>query len=147
MTRKILITALVVIVFGSFLAYHFYSNETSDVVNRDPDIKVNAASLVAAFEQDSSSAMKTYLDKVVEVTGTVKKIDTSGTIILGSEGSESSVVFSLDRRHLKDYTETSTGSTVVMQGKCTGFTPGEDMLGVSMGTTIEFNFAGVKKKN
>jgi hypothetical protein len=147
MKRKILITVFVIIVFGSFLAYHFYSNETSDVVNQQPDIHTNAVNMLAAFEHDSSSAMKTYIDKIVEVTGTVKKIDTSGAIILGTEDSESSLVFSLDRRHLKDYIQTNPGSVAVMQGKCTGFTPGEDMLGVMMGSTIEFNFAGVKKKN
>jgi hypothetical protein len=147
MKRKILITALIIIVFGSFLAYHFYTNETEDVVNQQPDIRMHSDKLVAAFEQDSSSAIKNYRGKVIEVTGTVKKIDTSGTIILGTNSSESSVVFSLDRRHMQDYKTTAVGNEAVIQGKCTGFTPGEDMLGVTLGTTIEFNFAGIKKKN
>jgi hypothetical protein len=147
MKRNIVISILVIVVIGGFFAYRMYSNETTDVVNQQPDAKTTAAAMFAAFDKDSSSALKNYLGKVVEVTGSVKKIDTSGTIILGTDGSESSIVLSLDRRHLKDYEKTAVGKEAVMQGKCTGFRPGEEMLGVNLGSSIEFNFAGVKKKN
>jgi hypothetical protein len=147
MKRNILIILLVVFVFGGFFAYRIYSDETKDIVNRQPDLKTTAAELVAAFEKDSSSAMKTYIDKIIEVTGKVRSIDTSGAVILGDEGSESSVIFSLDRRHLNDHKEARAGEAVVMQGKCTGVRLGEEIMGIRLGTTIEFNFAGVKKKS
>jgi hypothetical protein len=146
MKRNILITILVIVVFGGYLGYRMFMDETMDVVNRNADVSISADALVAAFEKDSSSAMKTYLDKLIEVSGIVKGVDTSGTIILGAAGSESSIVFGLDRRHLNDHKNLETGDPVVMQGKCTGARMGEEMMGISLGTTIEFNFAGVKKK-
>ena len=147
MKRRILIIALIVIAVGAFIAYRIYSDETKDIVNRKPDHQTTTAQLVAAFEKDSSSAMKTYLDKIIEVRGKVKSVDTSGTVILGDEGSESSLIFSLDRRHINDYKNARAGMEVLMQGKCTGASLGEEMMGIRLGTTIEFNFAGVKKKS
>jgi hypothetical protein len=147
MKRNILITILVIVVFGGYLGYRIYMDETVDVVNRNADVNISADALIAAFEKDSSSAMKTYMDKLVEVTGVVKAVDTSGTVILGSPGMESSIVFSLDRRHLSDHKDLKAGDMVVMQGKCTGARMGEEIMGISLGTTIEFNFAGLKRKN
>lgn len=146
MKRNILISILVIVVFGGYLAYRMYADETIDVVKQNADVNISADALIAAFEKDSSSALKTYVDKVISVSGTVKTIDTSGTVILGAQGTESSIVFSLDRRHLKDYKFLNAGEAVIMQGKCTGAEMGEEMMGISLGTTIEFNFAGVKKK-
>jgi hypothetical protein len=147
MKRNILISILVILVFGGYLAYRMYTDETLDVVKQNADVNISADALIAAFEKDSSSALKTYVDKVVGVTGTVKTIDTSGTVILGAQGTESSILFSLDRRHLNDYKSLKAGDVVMMQGKCTGARMGEEMMGISLGTTIEFNFAGVKRKN
>jgi hypothetical protein len=146
MKRNILVSIMVIVIFGGYLAYRMYSDETVDVVNRKADVNISADALIAAFEKDSSSAMKTYVDKVIEITGAVKTVDTSGTVILGAPGSESSIVFSLDRRHMNDYKNLKAGDAVVMQGKCTGARMGEEIMGITLGTTIEFNFAGLKNK-
>ena len=74
MKRKIVIGILIIIVIGGIIAYRMYDERTPDVVNRKPDIMTNAASLIAAFNSDTASASKEYLDKVIEVTGVVKSI-------------------------------------------------------------------------
>ena len=147
MKRKIIIGILIIIVIGGIIAYRMYDERTPDVVNRKPDIVTDAASLIAAFNSDTASASKEYLDKVIEVTGMVKSVDTSGAIVLGETDSESSVVCGLDRRHLQDHKNVTKGSVAVIQGRCTGYQKGEEMLGVSLGTTIQLSFAGVKIKN
>ena len=125
-----------------------YSMKADDVVNRKPDATVTAVDLVKAFEKDSAAARKQYLDKVLEVSGAVTKIDTSGSVTLsGSEGSESSVVFSLDSRYAKDYEKVKEGTSATLQGRCIGYEIGEEMMGVSLGTTVKMSFAGVKSKN
>jgi len=146
MKRKIIIGILIIIVIGGIIAYRMYDERTPDVVNRKPDIVTDAASLIAAFNTDTASASKEYLDKVIEVTGTVKSIDTSGAIVLGSGEDASSVVCGLDRRHLRDHEKVTKGSVAVIQGRCTGYEKGEEMLGVSLGTTVQLAFAGVKIK-
>jgi len=147
MKRKIVIGILIIIVIGGIIAYRIYDERTPDIVNRKPDIVTDAATLIAAFNSDTASASKKYIDKVIEVTGTVKSIDTSGAIVLGEAEGESAVVCGLDRRHLRDHEQVTKGSVAVLQGRCTGYEKGEEILGVSLGTTIQLAFAGVKIKN
>jgi hypothetical protein len=148
MKKKIFLGILLVVIIGAVIAYRMYKEETPDVVNKTPDVTVDVKGLLAAFDNDTASAIKTYMNNVVEVTGNVKSIDTSGAIVLGEEGSASEVVVGLDRRHMKDYKELKVGSVAVLQGVCSGYSngAGDDLLS-SLGTTVELRSAGVKNKN
>jgi len=148
MKRNIMIIVLLLLVIGGFIGFRMFNEKTPDIVNKKPDAVVNAHSLVAAFDADTASAVKQYLDKIVEVTGTVKRIDTTGSVILGEEGMASEVVIGLDRRHMKDYEKLKIGAPAVMQGVCSGYSKsnGDDLL-ASLGTTVELRSAGVKNKN
>src|SRR5215210_7122608 len=133
MRKKVIIGILIVIVIGGIIAYRMYDERTPDIVNTRPDIITDVKSLFASFEQDTASAVRKYLDKVIEVTGNVKSIDTSGAIILGENDTESSVVCGLDRRHMNDHQNVKVGSVATIQGRCTSYEKGEEMLGVSLG--------------
>jgi uncharacterized protein (UPF0333 family) len=146
--RRVLLITLVVIVLAGLAGAYFYFKQTPDVVQGKPDASVSAKELIAAFQQDASAAKERYLDKVVEVTGTVKHIDPSGTVVLGEEGMASDIVAGLDRRHLNDHEKLKKGSVAVIQGICSGYTIGgsadpADML-ASLGTTVQLRSAGVK---
>lgn len=148
MKRKILLGVLLLIVIGGIIGYRLYSMKTDDLVDQKPDATLTAVDLIKAFEKDSAVARKRYLDKVLRVSGTVTKVDTAGSVTLGgSEGSESSVVFSLDNRYAKDYGKVKAGATATLQGKCIGYEIGEEMMGLNLGTTVKMNFGGVKAEN
>ena len=134
MKRKIIIGILIIIVIGGIIAYRMYDERTPDIVNRQPDVVTDVNTLVASFNSDTASAGKKYLDRIIEVTGNVKSIDTSGAIVLGNADDASSVVCGLDRRHLKDHEKVKVGSPAVIQGRCTGYEKGEEILGVNLGT-------------
>jgi hypothetical protein len=111
-------------------------------------VSVNAKELIAAFQEDTAAAKEKYIDKVVEVTGTVKSISPEGTIIIGQIGSASDVVAGLDRRHLNDVEKVKVGSMAVIQGICSGYNTGgnadpADMLS-DLGTTVQLRSAGIK---
>lgn len=148
MKRTIILVVLVVLGVGGWYAWTKFDEKTPDIVNDKPDAVVDAKTLLAAFDKDTASASKQYIDKIVEVTGMVKKVDTSGTVILGEEGTASDVVIGLDRRHIDDYKQLKVGTTATLQGICSGYTKGdgEDLL-ASLGTTVELKQAGVKTKN
>jgi hypothetical protein len=150
MKRIILIVIVLVIAVGGWYAYELYQKKTPDVVNKTPDAKVTAQELLEAFSNDTAAARKKYVDRIVEVTGNVKRIDTTGSVVLGEEGSTSEVTVGLDRRHLFDYKMLREGSVAVVQGICTGSTGSSnadptDLL-ASLGTTVELRSAGVKEK-
>jgi hypothetical protein len=144
--KKIFMTLLVLATVGGLIGYKMFNEKTPDIVSVKPNITIDAASLLALFNADTVSASKQCLDKIIEVTGQVKSIDTSGAVILGAADDESSVVCGLDRRHLKDYENVQAGSVTTIQGRCTGYDVGEEILGVSLGTTVHLAFAGLKNK-
>lgn len=145
MKRIIIVALLLIIVLGGLIAYRMFNETTPDIVNRKPDKAVTAKELILAFDSDTATASKNYLDKIVQVTGLVKKIDTTGSIILGEDGNPSEVVVGLDRRHMKDHEKISEGTMAVIQGVCSGYSKGDgdDML-ASLGTTVQLRSAGVK---
>jgi len=146
MKRKVILFVLIIVIAGGWYAWTKYNERTPDVVDRKADVTEDAKTLIAAFDQDTASASKKYIDKIVEVTGNVKKIDTSGTVILGEEGTLSEVVIGLDRRHMEDHKQLKVGTTATLQGICSGYSKGDgaDLL-ASLGTTVELKQGGVKK--
>lgn len=150
MKKIIIIVVLLVVIVGGFIGYRMYSEKTPDVVNKNPDVVTDLNSILSAFETDTATAREKFVGKIVEITGNVKSIDTSGAVILGDLGNPSEVVVGLDRRHIKDHKKISVGSVAVMQGVCSGYSSGsndpDDMLS-ALGTTVTFRSAGLKKKN
>ena len=150
MKRKLLLIIVGLVLVAGLIGAYFYFKTTPDVVQDKPDVAVQAKELIAAFEGDTAAARKLYVDKVVEVTGVVKIIDTTGTVVLGEEGTPSDISIGLDRRHLKDYEKLKVGTVAVMQGICSGYrkSAGSDPtdLLASLGTTVQLRSAGVKAK-
>jgi hypothetical protein len=147
MKRFLLVVVILILALGGWYAYTRYNEKTPDVVSKKPDLTITAGELLRAFDNDTAAARKLYIDKVIEVTGTVKKVDTTGSVVLGEEGSASEVTVGLDQRHLKDIKKLKTGSVVVVQGVCSGYDKGSgDDLLASLGTTVELRSAGVKEK-
>jgi hypothetical protein len=139
MKKIILLVFLLVVAVGGWYAYKLYTEKNPDQKNKTPDFTTDATSLIAAFNKDSASASKLYINKLVLVSGTVTKTDTSGVISLGNSGEMSAVQCMMDERHKEDYASVKEGQTVSIKGKCTGF-KSETMLDVNLGTTVEMNF-------
>jgi hypothetical protein len=149
MKRKILIGVLILIVVAAIIGYRMYSKQTPDIVQDDPDVAVTAKDLIAAFEKDTAAAGKLYLDKIIEVTGRIKSVDTSGAVIMGEESTASEVVIGLDRRHIGDAGKIKVGTVAVLQGICSGYNKSSgdpDDLLASLGATIQLRSAGIKVK-
>lgn len=149
MKRTIIIALLLIIAIIGWYGYKKFKQQTPDIVNQKPDIITTAADLISAFNMDTASAKKKFIDKVVEVTGNVKSIDTTGTIVLGEDSSPSAVTVGLDRRHIKDYEKVKVGAVTTIQGICSGYqksNSNSDDLLAGLGTTVELRSAGIKNK-
>lgn len=143
----IILVVVVVLAIAGFIAYRMFDERTRDTAKDKPDFVINATDLIAAFDRDTSSASKLYVGKLIEVTGTVQTVDSSGSVVLGEEGDPSSVTVSLDRRHVKEHKKLKPGTAATIKGTCTGYSKGSgDDLLASLGTTVELNFASVKDK-
>jgi len=147
MKRILIVIIFLIIAAAGWYAYKMYQQKTPDIVNKTPDVVISANDLLDAFNKDTALARKRYVDKVIEVRGIVKRIDTTGSVVLGKEESASEITVGLDRRHLKDYEKLKVGSNAVLQGVCSGYDKASsDDLMASLGTTVELRSAGVKEK-
>ncbi len=146
MKKRTLIVLLILLAVaaGAYIIYSKYEQKNPDLQNSKPEITIAAMELILAFDKDSAAARIKYVDKLLEVSGMVMSVDSSGSVVLGEEGNPSSVTVSLDRRHVNDHLKLSVGKEAVLKGKCTGYSKaaGDDLL-ASLGTTVELNFASV----
>jgi hypothetical protein len=142
MSRKRLIWTfvLIAVVLGAFYIYKEYTRTYKDLSKLKPDIKITAIDFIKEYEAGDSIANKKYLDKIVEVTGNVKKTEKDDkadyTIVLGDSSSLSSVRCLTDSNHRLDAALLTENTSVTIRGVCTGFKKNE-LLGENLGSDIE----------
>ncbi len=130
MKRTVAIVILIVLVLSGLYTYRIYTGKVKNLEDVKADVTVTATDLISAFEKDSAAANKQYLGKVVVVNGRIKSIEKeSGTIVLGNEGSLSSVRCSLDTNYVKRITGLNVANPITIKGACTGFNADELGLG------------------
>lgn len=138
--RLIGIFILIAVVLAAFYTYKEYNRTNSDLSNLKADVKISAADLINEYETGDSAANKKYLDKIVEITGNVKKLekDEAGdyTIVIGDTLSMSSVRCLPDSNHRSDASILKQNSTITLRGVCTGFKKNE-LLGENLGSDVE----------
>jgi hypothetical protein len=131
MKKIIIIITLVIIAGLAWYGYSKYNERVESLAKRKADVQLSSAELIAAFEKDSATANKKYLGKIIEVNGKIKSIEkanNSATIVLGTDGSASSVRCSMDSSYLQQALKLAPGQQTVIKGNCTGFNP--DDLGI-----------------
>lgn len=120
--KTIIVLSVVIIVLLAGVFVYMTYNKPHKSVN-DVDFSMDATLLVAEFEQDEAAANTKYLDKVVEVKGTVKEVmksDSSITLLLGEADAMSSVSCSLSAGAAKDAGDVKAGDEVTIRGICSG---------------------------
>lgn len=137
MKRVLFFSLFLALGIAGWYAYKKYNEKGPDLSRAQPTIRLEAASLIGAFESDTAVASRMYIDQVIAVTGTVKSIDTDRIpviIFLGEEAALSSVKCSMDPVFADGYKNISKGSRVTVKGLCNGFQY-EELLG----TDVELN--------
>ncbi len=145
MKRIILILFLIVMLAGGWYAYKIYTGKVPSLTDVKSEEKIDAISLIAAFEKDSASANKKYLGKILEVSGTIKTIDKgSAAIALGNTESSSSVRCTMDSAFVKAIEGLKKGAPITIKGACTGFLP--DETGLGLGSDVVLNRCVIEMK-
>ncbi len=119
----IFIICLLVVVAGGWYAYIEYNRKNKDLTTVKTDLILDAFALIKAYEKDSATANKQYVDKIITVKGSVTNIDSDDNpvvIFLGHADLMSSVKCSMDSIYENHYKTIKTGSMVIIKGICTG---------------------------
>ncbi|HTE23327.1 OB-fold protein [Flavitalea sp.] len=144
-------TSLIVIVFLllglALTAYLMYTHENPDQVSKTPDHIVTANQLLTEFEKDVATASARYIDKIIQFSGSLKNIDTSGSIIVGAPETQGEIIVAIDPRYKKSLAGRTKDEIVIVQGVCGSYIRDEaspDDLLAGLGATIRFRSGGIK---
>lgn len=120
--KKILIALGLLAVIGGIIGYYQYNKPVASIENKKADVEVMAGDLVAAYEQDETSANEQYNEKILLVKGIISQIteeDNLNKIFLETENPLSGVICEMEPG--QDVGSLKTGDEVKIKGRCTGF--------------------------
>jgi hypothetical protein len=122
--KYVAIIVLIGIVIAIAVSLFVFRKADDSVAKQQPDFKVTCTEIVSAFEKDEPQANEKYLDKILEVEGTIAELssDTSGVnITLREEGATSGVTCSFSTSQKIDIKELKLGSKLTFKGICNGY--------------------------
>jgi hypothetical protein len=121
---KIALFAVMFIAVAAILAaLYLFSMTHSDIKKAKPDFEITATQLQKEFDYDETKASIKYINKIVEVTGTIASIkpeeNNSINISLATENRISSVICTCPA--IRDISEYKPGDKVTIRGICSGY--------------------------
>lgn len=122
MKKIIYILIAIILVAGSAYYYTFiYSKNHHRNAQEETGIVISSDSLVAAYQTNETEANKKYLNKAVEVTGSIISINKDQTnhitVVLGKADAFSNVAITLTNT---TPIQNKIGEVITIKGVCTG---------------------------
>ncbi len=120
MKKYLLLIIVLVVVIGGATAYYMYNKKSASIEDLKTDLSVDASALVSAFEEDENAANADYLEKVIEVSGTVDKSETADgiqSIYLQTVGGMGMVLCQMEEEIIPP----ANGEKIQIKGICTGY--------------------------
>ena len=115
---------LLILLFAAGWAFYLYNKPHLDVGHLRPAFRMDAADLYKAYAHDEAAANRNYVDKVIEVKGTISDetaTDSNFSLFLNTGDPLGVINCGFHRsRHTKQKFPLK-GTVVVIKGRCTGF--------------------------
>lgn len=131
--KRFILVALLVVGCGTILfAIKEYNRKPVAVDQLDADFKLNAAALIADFNENQAAATQKFLGKTIEVSGTVRALENSGsskTLVLGDAGQGTGIRCSLDSTEAVANADIPENQAITIKGICTGYIADDMGLG------------------
>ncbi|MBK8628250.1 MAG: hypothetical protein IPN86_22640 [Saprospiraceae bacterium] len=121
MRRIIPYIILAAVLIGGLIAYNMYNKSHVETKDATSDIVISPKELLDAYELDEAAADAKYLDKIIEVKGTVKainQVDKGGSLTLDTGNDMSSIICEFET--VDAYANVKVGDQVTVKGFCSG---------------------------
>ncbi len=118
--KKVLLVLLALAALGAGIGFYMFNKPLTSTQSMKTDHKIQANALLTAFEENEIEANAKYLDKVIEMTGEIDKVeikDEKTSVYIATDNPLSSIIFQLEQP-LEDLSE---GQVVTLKGICTGY--------------------------
>jgi hypothetical protein len=118
----IILAAIVIIIASIYLYIRFMPEK--NIAKQEASYTINAAVLAEEYNRNPDVSDKKYIDRIIQVTGTISEITTdqnkSKVIILRENNSSSGVLCTLSDNSSKNAQKYHVGNTITIKGTCTG---------------------------
>lgn len=120
MRKKVLFTLLMALAVISFIN-HYVNRPVKDLSKVQADLSLSAQELFDKYEQDEITADQLFLDKIIQINGTVTGVDSElNTITFNGPASLSGVLCEMDDFEKETELDVLLGKQITLKGKCTG---------------------------
>lgn len=120
--KVLLIAGGIGLIGGLGLLYWIFNKPHRDVA-KEKGIQLTAQQLFDAFRNDEATANKLYLDKAIELSGTVADVSTNQEGQKVVNFSTNDPFFTINCTFKTDPGNLQPGDAIVFKGICTGFIP------------------------
>jgi hypothetical protein len=121
MFKKILLTALVLLIAGVIFAVYLF-NIPQKKVERENSVVISASLLEQEFNSDEKTSNIKYLNKAIEVSGTIMEVDKNQDgglmIVLKTDDTTKGVQCTMRDKNTGNYTK---GQQIAIKGFCSDF--------------------------
>ena len=125
------LTVIVLIVAGA--VYYVFNKPVRKAAGEEAAFSMPSEQLLKEYEVNDTLASKKYLDKVLEVKGTITNIQTDQkggmVLMLNERDGMGGITCSIDEGSKEKVKVLKVGQTIVLKGICTG---GDAMFGVTL---------------
>lgn len=126
MLKKLLLAFVVCGAIGAATGYYLWNKKTVSNEEKNASIRIEATALSGEFAADEQKSNEKYLNKVIEVTGSITETEVGqdGSLLLVLGATDAGVQCAMGEKG----TEVKQGQTVTVKGTCTG----SGLMGVSL---------------
>ena len=119
--KKFIPLIFILIAAVALLSYYMYNKPHAETLNAVADVVISPAELLASYDLDEKKADQMYLDKIIEIKGSIKTINSlpEGSSISLDTGNElASVICEFESPDA--IKKVKVGDVVKIKGFCTG---------------------------
>ena len=121
--RISLIVVSVGIIVGVLALLWVFRKSPDSVGSGKPDVEVDAATLISAFENDETTANQLYLNKILSIKGTIISVKDNGkevTITLSADDAVSGIICTFAKSNV-NMKKLKPGTEITVKGICNGY--------------------------
>ncbi len=136
-TTLIILSFLLLLAAGAvYYGYREYYRTNTSLERSTPNFTMAADELINSFSSDEKGANAKFLDRIIQVNGTIKSVDKDEkgyyTLVISNPTSMSSVRCSMDSLEMQKASLVKTDQTLAVKGICTGYNADEMGLGADV---------------
>jgi len=119
--RNVLIVLLLAAIIGGVIGYQQYNKPHRDLMSEEVTAQITAQELFDEYKEDEEAANEKYLDNILEVSGTIEKVnigEEKSTLQLRTEDLMAGIICEFEQGDLN--TIPAVGDKINVRGICTG---------------------------